>query len=230
MNDKRIRLAITPRHLENRDGEFFSVQKNYLDFWSSYGYELILIPFIEDMDFESFFNELGIKGLLIAGGYKYYSEKIRGFEHKVISAALNKKLPIIGVCCGLWSINGFFGGKLKWNERHSKRNIKFVSHFLYNKILGRKYIPKHKIFLTGDIINKCEAEVNSYHRKVVSKLGDGLKPFILSDDGEIEGIYNLEKKIIAVQFHFEHGNCSKWLEIDCINYINNLFNFKNNGE
>ena len=38
-----------------------------------------------------------------------------------------------------------------------------------------------------------------------------LRPFIIADDGVIEGAYNLEKKIICVQFHMENKGVSEKL-------------------
>ena len=218
----KLKIAVTPRHVENKDGSFLSIERRYLDFWSKYGYELSLIPFIQGLNFEKYFEENNIKALLIAGGYKYYSEEIRIFEKKVIDVAIEKNIPVIGVCCGLWSINGYFGGKLKWNEKHSKRNLKYLSKAIPMRLIGKKHIPQHGIKMVGNLMEKREAVVNSFHRKVIDRLGDGLKPFIYSDDGEIEGIYNLDKKIIALQFHLEHGNCSKWFERDYMSLIDKI--------
>ena len=60
-------------------------------------------------------------------------------------------------------------------------------------------------FVRGtDLVEKKNYKVNSFHPKSVDQIGEGLKPFLISDDGQIEGIYNLEKKIIAIQFHMEN--------------------------
>ncbi len=216
-----IKIAITPRHMSNKDGSFFCIEKKYVDFWKRYGYELIMIPFHEDIDFNNFFKSLGIKALLISGGYQYYTKEIRKFELKAIDFAIKNNLPLFGVCCGMWSINGFFGGTLKWNENHSKRNIKFLTSALAKRFVFRKHINIHNVTITGLLgINK--ASVNSYHRKVIDVLGSGLTPFIFSDDGEIEGIFNLNKKILAVQFHLEQGNCTIGFEKKYMGLVKNL--------
>ena len=43
--------------------------------------------------------------------------------------------------------------------------------------------------------------MNSLHAKSCDKIGDELKPFLISEDGIVEGFYNIEKKIVGVQFH-----------------------------
>lgn len=218
---KTINIAVTPRHVENKDGEFLSVERRYLDFWYKYGYNLSVIPFVPDKEtIKNYVISHGIKALLIAGGYKYYSSEIQEFEKIVISLALEMELPIFGVCCGLWSINGYFGGKLRWNEDHSKRNFKFISKYFLKKLVGKKHIPTHKV-IVKDLFNG-EAEVNSYHRKVVDRLGGGLTPFVWAEDGEVEGIYNKEKKILALQFHLEHGSCSEWFEKTYMDQVKSL--------
>jgi len=218
-----IRIAITPRHVRTRDGEFLSIEKKYADFWAKYGYELCLLPFNTNVDIAAFLKDMGIKGLLIAGGYRNYTEEIREFEYLVISTALQLNLPIFGVCCGLWSINGYFGGKLRWNEAHSKRNIKFITQYVVKKVQGKKHIPKHTVQIKG-VLPITEAIVNSYHRKVVDTLGEGLVSFMEASDGEIEAIHNLDKKIIAVQFHLEHGTCSPELEKAYMDVVKKLVN------
>ena len=45
-----------------------------------------------------------------------------------------------------------------------------------------------------DLVNKKSYKVNSFKRKSCDKIGDDLKPFLLSEDGIVEGFYNFEKK------------------------------------
>ena len=51
--------------------------------------------------------------------------------------------------------------------------------------------------------------VNTFHSKVIDKLGDGLKTFLLAEDETIEGLYNLDKRIIGIQFHMENKGVSE---------------------
>ena len=44
------------------------------------------------------------------------------------------------------------------------------------------------------LVEKKNYKVNTFHSKVIDKLGSDMTTFLISDDGEIEGIYNLEKK------------------------------------
>ena len=69
-----------------------------------------------------------------------------------------------------------------------------------------------------DLIEQGNYKVNSFHSKVIDKLGENLNVFLEAQDGEIEGIYNLEKKIIGVQFHMENKGVSE-------NLVNNIHKY-----
>ena len=221
---KLIRIAITPRHIEFNNNSFSRIDRKYVKYWHSYGYELCLIPFTDDVDVGSFLDDLKIKGVLLAGGYNYYSEEIRKFEHKIISAALKIKLPVFGVCCGMWSINGYFGGKLGFCKRHylSKYNLKFIVPYILSRLVGKKFSPNHKIKLVGNLIGGGEYKVNTHHRKCIDKLGKDIVPFANAPDGIIEGIFHKNKKIVGVQFHFERRNCDKAFEKKYMAYVRKL--------
>ena len=64
--------------------------------------------------------------------------------------------------------------------------------------------------------------MNSFHAKSCDKIGDGLKPFLISEDGIVEGFYNIEKKILAVQFHMENKGVSEDLTDQIMNKFMNL--------
>ena len=36
------------------------------------------------------------------------------------SKVIKFKIPILAICCGMWTVNGYFGGTLKFNENHQK--------------------------------------------------------------------------------------------------------------
>ena len=49
-----------------------------------------------------------------------------------------------------------------------------------------------------DLVNK-NYKVNSFHAKSCDKIGDGLKPFLISEDGIVEG-FTILKKIWLFSF------------------------------
>ena len=47
-----------------------------------------------------------------------YTEEIKKFEYSVMKYSLDRNIPILAICCGMWTVNGYFNGTLKFNENH----------------------------------------------------------------------------------------------------------------
>ena len=116
------------------------------------------------------------------------------FELSLFSAAIERELPVLGICRGLQLVNVATGGTL---HQHVPAHAGFTEpttallhdvEFAPESILGSLYAPGHK--------------VNSLHHQTVDQLGDGLR-VTASHDGSVEGIEHLSLPIIAVQWHPE---------------------------
>ena len=56
--------------------------------------------------------------IVFAGGYRLYTKEISEFETKFLKEVLKKNLPILAICCGMWTVNNYFGGSLKFTDDH----------------------------------------------------------------------------------------------------------------
>ena len=84
-------------------------------------------------------------------------------------------------------------------------------------------ISKMIHFVEGiDLVKKKNYKVNSFHAKSLDKIGNDLTPFLMSEDDIVEGIYNLEKKIIGIQFHMENQGVSSELTNQIMEKFANL--------
>jgi gamma-glutamyl-gamma-aminobutyrate hydrolase PuuD len=196
---KPMKLAITPRFFGNEVEQLIAVEKKYYPFFKSFGHHIHMIPFM-GIKLTEYFDDLNPDAVVFAGGYRLYTDEINKFEREVLEETLKRKLPILAICCGMWTINNYFNGTLKFNESHQAFDGK--------KIDTKKWI--HSVEAT-DFIKQKTYDVNSYHSKVIDQLGDGLNKFLISEDSSIEGIYNLEKRIIGIQFHMENKGVSSSL-------------------
>jgi gamma-glutamyl-gamma-aminobutyrate hydrolase PuuD len=192
-----MKLAITPRFFESKVEQLVAVEKKYYPFFEKFNHQIHLIPFMGVKPHE-FFDDLKPDGVVFAGGYRLYTDEIRNFEIEVLKETLKRKLPILAICCGMWTINCYFKGTLKFNESHQA--------FDGEKIDMKKWI--HDVKAT-DIIKEKNYSVNTYHSKIIDGLGEGLMPFLVAPDGSIEGCFNLKKRIIGVQFHMENKGVSR---------------------
>ena len=116
-----MKLAITPRFFQNKAEQLISIERKYYPFFQKYGHNLNLIPYTGIKPGE-FFDELKPDAIIFAGGYRLYSDDIKTFEIEVLRETLKRKLPILAICCGMWTVNYYFKGSLKFDESHQAFN------------------------------------------------------------------------------------------------------------
>lgn len=159
-----------------------------------------------------------IDGLVVSGGRdidpKYFGQKPHksialsaperdNFELEMIKAALEKNIPVLGICRGLQVINVALGGTLYQDLECMP--TKTMRHANPREIL--------KVFHAVDIepgtqlhriTGSSRIEVNSSHHQVVDALGRGLVISARSSDGVIEAFEDPNFKFfISVQWHPE---------------------------
>jgi gamma-glutamyl-gamma-aminobutyrate hydrolase PuuD len=206
-----MKVVITPRFHESGPDQLLAIEKKYYYFFDKFNCHIHLVPF-SGISMDEYLEREKPDAVVFAGGYRLYTEEISKFETKFLDIVLKKKIPILAICCGMWTVNSFFGGNLKWTENHQCFDGK--------KIDITKMI--HYVKAT-DLIEKKNYKVNSFHAKSLNNIGDSLKPFLISDeDNIIEGIYNIEKKIIGVQFHMENTGVTEELTQNIMNKFLNL--------
>lgn len=174
---------ITQRQITNQyGGECDQLEKEYITFFEKLGVELCPVSNFQKAD-------VGNADLLILTGggsiNKEQPDRDR-LEKALFEQAINKNLPIIGICRGMQYINLLMGGKLSENAE-----LKFQRP---NRI-------DHKIEIKNEII-----KVNNYHNDVIfiSDLAKGLN--ILAEDKEnntVEAFY--KKGMLGVQWHPERN-------------------------
>lgn len=136
-------------------------------------------------------------GLLFPGGYKWYE-----FDEFIYNYALEKNMPILGICAGMQMMckidqnkNNICKDTIVGNDTaidHHQRdkkyvhNVSIIDHTILSKILGEK-----------------EIKVNSKHNYHVSSTTN-LKVSAYSEDGLIEAVeYEDKDFVIGVQWHPE---------------------------
>lgn len=200
------------------------VEKEFANFWASFGVLPILIPDLSESNLTSLVNELD--GLVLHGGAdiapETYGEKPldankwKGdayrdqYELRLIQMALNRDIPIFGVCRGLQLLNVFFGGSLIQDiPSVFESDLVHFDRSLYDNVIHPVEFCKYKLLhqLSG-VENQM---VNSIHHQGIKKLGKNLEVLAKAPDGMIEAIHsvNLEKGyVIAVQWHPEFSKNS----------------------
>lgn len=124
--------------------------------------------------------------------------------------AIEKSLPILGICRGMQFINVFFGGSLIQDIRSKLGRTVNHRHPHLNKIVD---------VTLGQLLGATELVVNSFHNQgiMTHSLAPPLKVFAVSKgDGLIEGFLHPTYPILGVQWHPERPGSSTELDFRLI--------------
>jgi putative glutamine amidotransferase len=139
-----------------------------------------------------FVDAFALDGILLAGGEDLGASPSRdATERRLLGLALERGLPVLGVCRGLEVVQDFFGGPLcAAGDAHHAGRLHRVA-----PCAGTAASP------VGDE----PFSVPSYHRFGVAadELSRGLAAWALSDDGLVEGLRHRSAPIVAVMWHPE---------------------------
>jgi putative glutamine amidotransferase len=184
------------------------------------GLPVVLPPIVEAVE------EMvqSIDGLLLSGGSdldpSYYGEEalpeVDGtlperdiFEMTLLGHALERGMPVFGICRGLQVLNVALGGTLHQD---------LPSQLSDGPIAHRQQIPKwrwtHEVDVDEDsnlarIIEATKLRVNSLHHQAIKDLADPLIPVAHATDGVIEAMESRDLSrhwLVGVQWHPE-GMC-----------------------
>ena len=180
------------------------------------------IPFPLTHDLELIDDYLStLDGLVISGGRQDINPTLYGttsihptvtlnstrtaFELAIAKAALDRNMPVFGICGGMQTINVILGGTL----------FQHIPDDIPNALLHLQKEPRHyathsiKISqgtLLHSILKTEEMAVNSFHHQAIKTPGDGVVVSAVAPDGVIEGIEAPTYRFcLGVQWHPEHG-------------------------
>lgn len=158
-----------------------------------------------------------IDGLLLTGGPDIDPGHYNETEHetadidrdrdklevRVFEWAMEKDIPVFGICRGIQVMNVMIGGSL-----YQDIPSQFTDH-LTHKRMEDTDDDWHPIKIQPDsllnqITKENTAEVNSRHHQALKVIADGLVVTAQSEDGIIEAIEDESKKfMLGVQYHPE---------------------------
>jgi microsomal dipeptidase-like Zn-dependent dipeptidase/gamma-glutamyl-gamma-aminobutyrate hydrolase PuuD len=180
----------------------------------------VLIPLITD---ETKLEEIvsRIDGLVLSGGGDIYSplfgEELHPsvescdlerdlYEIALVKQAVERQIPVLGICRGIQLINVAFGGNLI-QDIPAQIPESTVNH---NQEEARE-IATHSVEITpGSWIHQITQSerimVNSIHHQAIKDLAPGFEAVARAEDGVIEAIESTEGKVVSgVQWHPENG-------------------------
>ncbi len=178
---------------------------------------MIIPPLKDENDMTKALNL--IDGLLIPGGDdidpKYFKEdphpsvvlidpEIIEFQMGFFNKALNKGIPVFGICAGLQIINIACGGNI-----YQDIPSQYSNPIKHKKNGNEKKDPFHNVKIEENsklynILQKGEVSVNSTHHQALKDVAEGFMVTARSEDGIIEAIESRKHRfVIGVQWHPE---------------------------
>lgn len=208
--------------IENEGGDYgkpmVAVYTNYLRVLTRTGLTPVLVTPAHDPDQVADLVRAS-SGLVLSGGEdidpaRYGEEPVPelgpvnqprdAMEWRAVDAALERELPVLGICRGMQLLNVYFGGTL-YQDLESQRP-EVVLH-IQSAPWGEH---QHEVqCATGtrlhEILEECvPLQINSFHHQAVKDLAPGVVSTAQAEDGLIEGIEATEHDwVVGVQWHPE---------------------------
>lgn len=204
-------IAISQRgERESRYGSIDVLERSYPEYFDRFGLNLIPIPNYP-RTVEKYFSDLKIEGVILSGGGDVqpslyggnpdypgnYSPERDETEKSLLEIAIDRDLPVLGICRGMQFLNAYFGGQLIQNIKGEIPNA--MDHIA----------TQHPIILSEGFIaaqlGTNRIDVNSYHNQgfTEDQLSSELTPFAFAEDHTIEGLYHPKYAIAAIMWHPE---------------------------
>ncbi len=177
----------------------------------------LLLPYSDDPQvIDSYIDRLS--GLVISGGAFDVPPSLYGetplptlgplkpertaFEFKLLTAALARGVPLLGICGGMQLLNVALGGTL-----HQDIVTELPDAKPHQQTHDRSQ-PQHPVEVSAEThlaeaLGKGQLMVNSTHHQVVKALGTGLLVSAKAPDGLIEAVETNDGIAVGVQWHPE---------------------------
>lgn len=188
------KILVTQRLIQN--DSYYEIREALDIQWGKLFMELEFIPIIlpYEYDFETYFSNMEIDGILLTGGNdlasinnNVLSLKRDSFEKLLLDYAIKNNIPVFGICRGLQIIADYFSSEfIKVNNQVG------IKHKL-------KVNKESKYF---NLLNKLE-RVNSYHNYSIKNVSNEILISATTEDGIIKAIEHKKYKIFAQMWHSE---------------------------
>lgn len=214
--ERRPVIGISDLH---KDGTNAAVPRSYVDAVLLGGGIPVVVPLMHDDEkIIELLNSLD--GIIFTGGEDfdpvYYNErpiqqmgKINAprdeFDLKLLRLAVERSIPVLGICRGIQLINIAFGGTLyqDLSAQYHDNSIRHRQRQAKDEVSHSVFVEDNTIF--ADIVKERMLMVNSSHHQAIKDVARGFRVAGRSPDKIVEVIEKVDDDnwILGVQFHPE---------------------------
>ena len=125
-------------------------------------------------------------------------------ELVLVSLAVERQIPILGICRGIQMLTAALGGKL-YQDIKTQHGRPCIEH---SQTIARG-LPSHDVKIEKDsllhsLMGTETLAVNSFHHQAVKEVPQGFRVTAMSEDGSIEGMESTTfRPILGIQWHPE---------------------------
>lgn len=190
-----MKIAVSQRLIENQS---YSETRDALDIqWArvfdALGWDMFPIP-TGVRDPSRWLETLCPQGLLLSGGNDLsvfckdpLSLMRDRFEEQLVTVAIAKQMPVLGVCRGAQFLAQFFGAELGKADGH---------------IACRHKLQVQKEHELSHLFTEVQ-DVNSFHSTVIHTVSKALKPLAMAPDATIEAFTHTTHSVLGLMWHPE---------------------------
>jgi len=130
-------------------------------------------------------------------------------ESRALNAAMERGMPIFGICRGIQLMNVCFGGSL-YQDIDRDRPMPSVAHQQEGPWSARSHhVTIHEQSLLRRIVGEPEIQINSFHHQAIKDVAPSLAVTAVAEDGLVEAVEMREYPWgLAVQWHPERHEAS----------------------
>lgn len=200
------------------EGKAHLLSYGYTSHLRNAGASVVLLPVTPDMG-DNLAAEAAhlvslLDGLVLAGGSDVDPERYGApaspksgpfdgprdaWESALLRAAIVAEVPVFGICRGMQLMNAVLGGTL---IQHLPPHVGSDVHNPTSTAFGDHPVRTIEGTWLRDAVGE-HADVATYHHQAIDRLGEDLTVSATAEDGTIEGIEDLERGLVAVQWHPE---------------------------
>ncbi|MGI6575510.1 MAG: gamma-glutamyl-gamma-aminobutyrate hydrolase family protein [bacterium] len=222
-----VKIGIACRYNRNRD--WLWLPQAYANAVAAAGGLPLVIPLLPRVLDQKLLAELD--GLVLTGGEDvnpcYYGEEPEAGldevnEHRdqqelaLARIALQKGLPILGICRGMQLLNVVAGGTLI-------QDLPVIGpiHTAANEVLPRHVINILPGSLLAEMLQGTSMEVNSNHHQAVKEMAPTFRAVAWAEDGIIEAMEGRAVPVLGVQWHPERMYAEEPLFLNLFSWLVN---------